>query len=434
MRISLGAGKQGPFGSHIVWLFYKVNVSSIVDQLYKQHFAKMVISLAKYVGLQDLATSEDIVQEAFVEASVKWTQQLPQRPEAWLYTVCRNLAFKKIRDGKLRKTSSLYESDITVKLQIDRLFDDNDVDDQLKMLYACVHPDFAPKAQVIFALRYVAGFRIVQIATALGMQTEAVTKTLLRTRDAISQHGTPFPGLNLRMSSHKTPVVLKVLYLMFSEGYNSSHGKSLLNLELCEDALSLTQSVASSPALACPEAEGLLSLILFGLSRFEARFDADGDIMDLEHQDRSLWNADMTRVAAYHLGRAKESTYGTWHLEAAIAYVHSCAPSFEKTDWPKIVQIYNLILQSNDSPFTRLNQAIARFYAGEEDAAKSAMTSLGNSALMQRYHLYHIAMAKIHLGSDQSALARQHLKVALTLTSHDVERRFIKKMLERTAE
>lgn len=403
----------------------------IIDELYKKNFPRMVISLAKYAGLQDLATAEDIIQESFVQATVKWEREMPDNPEAWLYRVGRNLAYKKLRDGKLKKTQSLYESEITLQYQVDQLFAEDDEDDQLKMLYSCVHPHFAPKAQVIFALRYVAGFRVEQIAAVLGALPESVTKTLMRMRATITRDKLTFQAGSLRLSSHKTPVVLKVLYLMFSEGYKSSHGKTVLNIELCEDALSLTQAVAASPALACPEAEGLLALILFSLSRFEARFAEDGELVDLENQDRHRWNRDLIRVATLHLGHSRTAAYGTWHLEAAIAYIHSSSPSFEQTDWKKIASIYSLILATNDSPFTRLNQAIAIFYSGEAAKAVRHLDALGGSAIMQQYHLYHVALGKIRLCSGDTVQARKSLDRAIKLTSHPAEQDFIRKLMKR---
>jgi RNA polymerase sigma factor (sigma-70 family) len=408
-----------------------VDVHKVIDQLYKQHFAKMVIALAKYTGLHDLSTAEDIVQDAFVEATRQWPAVYPDHPKAWLYRVCRNLAYRRLREGKLKRTASVYESEKTIQYQVDHLFNDEDSDDQLRMMYASVHPDFAPKSQVIFALRYVASFRIEQIAMLLGMHTEAVTKSLLRMREAIAQKNIRFPSSSLQRTSNRTPVVLKVLYLMFSEGYSSSQGKSLLNLELCEDALSLTQSIVRSTSLKCPEAEGLLALILFSLSRFESRFNKHNELVDLENQDRSRWNKELIRVAEYHLGRARNASYGTWHLEAAVAFLHSTAPSFAETDWKGIASIYTRILATNDSPFTRLNRAIAIFYSGDIDQAFTIMEQLGHSAIMHRYHLYHVAMGKFHLGRENHPEANKHFELATTLTRHAVEKEFIIRLISR---
>ena len=405
-----------------------MNVHSTIDQVYKKNFARMVIALAKYTGMQDLAAAEDIVQDAFLEANRQWPENPPDNPEAWLYRVCRNMAYKSLRDGKLTRSPGVYESEKAVQIQVDQLFSGED-DDQLRMLYSCAHADFAPKSQVIFALRYVAGFRVEQIAFLLGMQTEAVTKSLMRMRETVAEKNIRFTSGSLTVAASRTPVVLKVLYLMFSEGYSSSQGKSILNLELCEDALSLTQSIVRNPSLACPEAEGLLALILFNLSRFEARFNNRGELLDLENQDRTLWNKELIRVAGYHLNRAKAATYGTWHLEAAVAYLHCTSPSFASTDWTKIAAIYSRILATNDSPFTRLNHAIAIFYSGNEAHAFAIIEQLGKTAIMQRYHLYHVALGKFYLRQGNRSEAARHLEKAVGLTRHAAEKEFIKKLM-----
>jgi RNA polymerase sigma factor (sigma-70 family) len=411
-----------------------MDVDKTLDDLYRKNFAKMVIALAKYTGLHDLAAAEDIVQDAFVEATRQWRASFfPHHPEAWLYGVCRKLAYRAFRDGKLKRETSVYESDQTVQYQIGHLFEDVGEDDQLRMLYASCHPDFAPKSQVIFALRYVGGFRIGQIAVLLGMQAEAVTKTLLRIRQTITQKNIRFLSGNMKRASGKTPVVLKVLYLMFSEGYSSSRGKSVLNLELCEEALSLTQCIVQSPSLTCPEAEGLLALMLFSLSRFESRFNENGELVDLENQDRSQWNKDLMSVAEFHLGHARHASYSTWHLEAAVAFLHSKASSFTSTDWTGIASIYGKILTANDSPFTRLNQAIALFYSGKRTEALAIMDHLGHSAIMQQYHLYHVALGKFHLHCSNRPVARRHLELAITLTRHKSEKEFIRKLIGATA-
>lgn len=406
-----------------------MEVTALVDKLYRKNFARMVIALAKYAGLQDLTAAEDIVQEAFLEAARTWPDNIPDNPEAWLHRVCRNMAYKHLRDGKIRRVSGMYESENALKHQVEHLFEEGEDDDHLKMLYSCVHPHFAPKAQVIFALRYVAGFRIEQIALVLGAQEEAITKTLLRMRETISRERILFQTGNLKLLTGRTPVVLKIIYLMFNEGYKSSQGKSILNLELCEDALSLTQSIVRSSALCCPEAEGLLALILFSLSRFEARFNEAGEIVDLENQDRTLWNNELISVATHHLHLSKAASYGTWHLEAAIAFLHSNSTTFDATDWRGITSIYDHILATNDSPFTRLNQAVAIFYSGDTRRALEVMKQLGEAAIMQRYHLYHVAMGKLYLRMEQKSQANTHLSRAIELTRHEAEKAFIKKLM-----
>jgi RNA polymerase sigma-70 factor (ECF subfamily) len=394
------------------------------EALYKKHFSKMVIALAKYTGLRDLATAEDIVQEAFAEAAHKWDTQLPDNPEAWLYRVCRNIALNKLRNNRRFETREVNDNDLSY--EIDRVFKSGDDDDQLRMLLACTHPNFSPKNQVIFALRYVAGFRIEQVANILGSPADTITKTLLRMREMIIRENINFESEVARATLAQKEILIKIVYLMFSEGSKTSGGRSILNLELCEDALGLGLAIANSPALSTPEAHALIALILFNLSRFEARFDSNGDLVELEHQDRSHWNRDMIKVGIYHITLAGDGAT-SYHYEAAIAWLHVSAASFAATDWHKIATLYEKILFINDSPFVRMNHAIALFYAGDVLTALHNLKKLGESAFMQQHYLFHMALGKVYDGSKNNEKAREHYRRALDLSPHEVEKKHIRK-------
>ncbi len=385
----------------------------------------MVIALARYTGLKELALAEDAVQEAFAEATVRWKKAIPDKPEAWLYRVCRNIALRKIRDNN---------ATIPISKEVDHLLitqedpgRSND-DDQLMMLLACVQPAFSSRNQVIFALRYVAGFRIDQIATILGTPGDTISKTLQRMRDLIKNENLVLRSNIKSIRKEDISTLLKILYLLFSEGSKTSSGKSILNTELCEDAVSLTQSVVRSAELRCKEAYALFSLMLFNLSRFEARFDANGIPIDLEHQDRSLWNKDIIRVAVYHLNQSggEESSY---HLEAAIAYVHTTAPSFAETDWNKISLLYERLGKINESPFVKLSHAVAIFYAGGTEEALEKLKLLGETAFIQSYNLYHAALGKIYSSLPDKKKASTHYSRAIKLSSHEAERERLRRMM-----
>jgi RNA polymerase sigma factor (sigma-70 family) len=379
----------------------------------------MVIALSKYIGLRDLATAEDIVQEAFAEAARKWSKQLPDNPAAWLYRVCRNIALNKLRQSK-KLEYSVDESRVAKEID----FENSQDDDQLQMLLACAHPNFSAKNQVIFALRYVAGFRIEQVANILGSPADTITKTLFRMREMIVKENINFTFDITRATRSQADIIHKIVYLMFSEGSKTSGGRSILNLELCEDALSLGLAVSHAPALQRPETHALLALMLFNLSRFEARFTEIGMPIELEHQDRSKWNADMIKVAVHHITRAGDGTT-TYHLEAAIAWLHTSAPTFAETDWKSIALLYDRLLAINDSPFVRMNQSIALFYSGEALTALHQLKKLGENAFMQQHYLFHMALGKIYRSMNEVETARKHFTTALELSPHEVERRHI---------
>lgn len=380
----------------------------------------MVVALAHYTGLRDLATAEDLVQEAFAEAARKWNNQFPENPEAWLYRVCRNLALKKLRDDKKFQTGVednflIYETE------------SNSEDPQLLMLLAAAHPNFSAKNQVIFALRYVAGFRIEQIANILGSPADTIAKTLLRMRETIVKENINFVSDLSHATEEQSLILHKVIYLMFSEGSKTSGGRSILNLELCEDALGLALSMINTKSLARPESHALVALILFNLSRFEARFDSKGELVELEHQDRSKWNRDMIRVAVHHITQAGDQST-SYHLEAAIAWLHTSAPTFAETDWKKIALLYDKITAINDSPFVRMNQSIALFYAGDTLTALHQLNKLGEGVFMQNHYLLHMALGKIYLSVNRSDEARTHFLKAYELSPHEIEQKHIKKM------
>lgn len=378
----------------------------------------MVVALARYVGLRDLATAEDIVQEAFAEAARRWETQLPDNPEAWLYRVCRNMALNKLRERKFE--SEIDENSFSYELNT------GSDDHQLLMLIACTHPNFSARQQVIFALRYVAGFRIEQIANILGSPADTITKTLLRMRDTIVKENISFTS-DISLATRKQSDILhKIIYLMFSEGAKTSGGRSILNLELCEDALGLAITIENTPSLVLPETHALIALMLFNLSRFEARFDDHGDLVELEHQDRSKWNRDLVKVGVHHVSKAGEG-FSTYHLEAAIAWLHVSAPTFAETDWKKIVALYDKLITINDSPFVRMNRSIALFYAGNVLTALHQLKKLSENAFMQRYYLLHMALGKIHKSMNSPEEARAHFMKAYELSPHEVEKRHIKK-------
>jgi len=230
-----------------------------------------------------------------------------------------------------------------------------------------------------------------------------------------------------KATPEQVQVLHKIIYLMFSEGSKTSGGRSILNLELCEDALSLGLSIVNTSSLCLPETHALIALMLFNLSRFEARFDDNGEPIELEHQDRSKWNPDMIKVAVHHSALAGDSATA-YHLEAAIAWLHTTAVSFAATDWTKIASLYDKLISINDSPFVRMNQSIALFYAGDVLTALHQLKKLGESAFMQQHYLFHMALGKIYSKTNEIEKAQRHFQKAFDLSPHEVEKRYIRKV------
>lgn len=282
-----------------------MNSTNSLDHLYKNLFAKMVGELVKSIGIKNISLAEDIVQDTFLAAQQQWNKDIPDNPQAWLFKVCKNIALKNINN---KSTLSSIEEAFDIPTEPDNY----ETDTTFEMLLACAHPRFSPKQQVIFALRYSAGFKVDQIAKILLLQPETVTKILQRIKLLIKTENLVLvPELR---PAKPSVILLNILYLMFSEGYKTSSGKSILNTTLCEDALSFTQTIIKNPDLSTVDAKALYALMLFNLSRFDARFTKEGDLIDLEHQNRASWNGEMIRVAAHYLYEAKTKQLSKYHI------------------------------------------------------------------------------------------------------------------------
>lgn len=385
----------------------------------------MVAGLIKHLAIADVAVAEDVVQETFLAAHQQWDKNPPMDPEAWLFKVCKNIALKTMQHEHGHSKSPLENC-------IDDVFADETKqgEESLWILVACAHSRFSPKQQVIFALRYAVGFKVEQISSLLGSPPETITKTLQRLRKIIKEENHQIHLAPTPVPKEVHGMLLKVIYLMFSEGYKTARGKSILNITLCEDALSLIQYMNTNKSLSSPETKALYALMLFNLSRFEARFTAVGDLIDLENQDRSKWNDEMITLATHYLNKAKTGNLSTYHLEGAIAYLHCTAKSFEAIDWQKIVSLYGQLLQFNESPFVKLNLAIAMFYAGDFKEAMLLMKALGKIAFINRYYVYHVAMGKMLSRVKDFEIATVHFQKGISLTSHIVEKKYIQNLIE----
>lgn len=406
-----------------------MEAQATLDHLYKKNFSIMVAGLLKHVGITDIEEAEDIVQETFLAAHRQWEAKAPDQPEAWLFKVSRNLALKNIRDNKKRSTYELRTEDHVPYFS----FSDSteNIDELLRIILACAQPVFSARQQLVFALRYAVGFKIEQIAFILGCPADTITKVLQRIRFSIRDKRIDFNRENFIVSDAQKKTLLKIIYLMFNEGYRTSRGRSLLNLELCEDALTLAREMAGNTVYHSQDAKALFALILFNLARFEARFDQDGEIIDLENQDRTKWNTEMIRLATHHLSKAQSKILSTYHIEAAIAYLHCIAPSFEQTNWNKVIKLHQKLIKLNESPFAKLNLAIAFFYGREIETAQKMLDDLKEITFINNYHLYHVAYGKLYVFKNEFNQASKHFRKAIELTLNEIERRYIQQLTEK---
>lgn len=399
----------------------------LIPNLFRVEYSKLVAVLCNSFGLSNIQVAEDIVSDTFLLAAETWGKKgIPGNQVGWLYQVAKNrtldyLKREKIRtekvDPSLKSELSHEPGDVTIDLSTEGIRDS-----QLRMLFAVCHPALDTRSQIMLALRVLCGFGIDEIAGALLSNKEQVNKALYRAKKRLREAEINLLDLEDRAYPTRLDVVLRTLYLLFSEGYYSSSKQFNLKKDLCLEAMRLTLLLTQYPQSDLPRVNALLALMCFHASRFDARMDSESGPVLYEDQDRSKWEPALIERGEYFLNRAATgSTAGKYHLEAAIAFWHTQIESQKK--WENVLQLYNQLLQIEYSPLAALNRTYALAKARNKAAGLQAALKLG----LDSHALYHCLLAELH---DDPEEARNHLEQALTLTHSEHEKTIITRKLE----
>src|SRR5438876_2772255 len=341
------------------------DVSQVVDHLFRRETGKMVATLTRILGFENLQLAEDVVQDALLKAMQNWAfARAPRNPSAWLMQVARNQALDAVRRQQNFRSK---EKQITAFLEHRSAaqpasvhFEDEIRDDQLRMMFACCHPLLAREAQVALTLKTLCGFGEEEIAAAFLTSAAAIAKRLVRARQRIREAEIPLEIPAGSELSERLEAVLQTLYLLFNEGYKASHGDELIRQDLCDEAIRLTTLLVEHPTGNCPKTHALLSLMLLSGARLSARVDAEGNLLLLAEQDRSRWDKGMIQRGLAHLNQsAAGEEISEFHLQAGIAYCHCTAASYETTDWQRILTLYDILIETNNSPVVALHRSVA---------------------------------------------------------------------------
>jgi len=398
------------------------------NHLYRSHYGKMVAWLLYFSSDIDLETAEDIAQDAFTSAIVTWRNDgIPANPAGWIFVVCRNKALNKIKEKKRITGINIHSTLHAEELE----FSESVLNDQqLKLLFACAHPDLSPKTQVIITLKYVVNLKVEAIASVFGMTIDGIDKILVRARQKIRNEKILLTVPDINALKSRLPIIHKIIYLIYNEGYKSSSGKEILREELCEEALLMNKELLDQN-IANHETAALHALMLFNAARFKARFGPQGELRDLEEQDRSLWNKNLIALGCEFMERARGGIVSTYHFEASIAYLHCRESDFRNIDWNSISKLYFHLQKINPNPFVELNYAIALYYAGQQQKAMSILKQLSEKPFMNQYYLLNATMAKIYFLEKNFKLARLFYEKTLHQTNLRAEKDFILKMIGR---
>ena len=400
-------------------------VQDTVSAIYEAESRRVLATLIRLLG--DFDAAEEALQDGFRAALEQWPRDgVPANPRAWLVSAGR---FKAI-DAKRRR--SRFEAlddapgggDVPVLDEHAWADPESVEDDRLRLIFTCCHPALAPDAQVALTLREVCGLRTEEIAHAFLTPASTLAQRIVRAKGKIRDAKIPYQVPGAAELPQRLDAVLRVIYLVFNEGYSASGGDSVMRRDLASEAVRLGRLVVD--LLTEPEAQGLLALMLLHDSRRDARTSDDGELIVLEDQDRSRWNRAAIDEGIALVRRALSSArFGPYTIQAAIAAVHADATTPESTDWNEIVGLYGVLLSISPSPVVELNRAVAIAMRDGPEAGLRLVDAILERGDLTEYRLAHAARADLCRRLGRAADARVSYERALQLTRQEPERRFL---------
>lgn len=382
-----------------------------------------------------LQLAEDVVQESLVRALQTWPYRgVPDNPAAWLMQTAKHLAL-----DQLRREKNWREKEEGIAIDHERWLSNPQAqeeyqgtfaDDTLRMMFVCFHPQLSVEAQTALALRTLGGLSPAEIAAAFLCSEAAISKRLVRARQRIKELALPFAVPEARELPKRLDGVLATLYLLFNEGYKASSGERLVREELCHEAIRLTSLLAEHPATSTPKTFALLALMQLNAARLSSRTDDMGNLLRLSEQDRSAWDQSMIQRGIRCLGLAASGDkLSEYHLEAGIAACHSTAADEASTDWPRILSLYDRLVEMTGSPIAALNRAVAVARVSGPGAGLEALTELSGKGVLESYHLFHAILGSMHRDLGRFTEAAAHLRKAESLATLPSEREFITRQI-----
>jgi RNA polymerase sigma-70 factor (ECF subfamily) len=404
-----------------------------VESVYRSESRRVFATLVRLLGDFDLA--EEALHDAFTAAMEQWPRDgVPDNPRTWLVSAGRFKAIDTMRrrarfDASLEKLADRLDDDIRNTAAPD---DERVEDDQLRLIFTCCHPALAPETQVALTLREVCGLSTEEIASAFLIGPSTLAQRIVRAKVKIRDARIPYQVPSREELPDRLDTVLQVIYLVFNEGYSASSGASLTRADLSGEAIRLGRLLLE--LLPEPEVMGLLALMLLHESRRDARTSPSGEIVLLDDQDRSRWDARHIAEGKTLVERAMSSQrFGPYTVQAAISAVHADAADPAATDWAQIVALYDVLAQMVLSPVVELNRAVAVAMRDGPAAGLALIDALLAHGDLADYHLAHAARADLCRRLDRADEARQSYHRALALARQEPERRFLENRLAELA-
>jgi RNA polymerase sigma-70 factor, ECF subfamily len=395
-------------------------VKERIAGIYADGWSRIVATMIRLTG-GDWDLAEECAQDAFAQALQKWPASgVPDQPLAWLTTTARNRAIDRMRRAsteaaKLREVAAMHQDPEPPGAR------DSDIpDERLELMFTCCHPSLNLDAQVALTLRSLAGMSTAEIARAFVVPERVMSQRLFRAKQKVAHAGIPFRVPPPHLLPDRLPAVLHVLYLLFNEGYSDAQ-KTRLSQEAIRLARVLTALMPDEP-----EAHGMLALMLLHDARQPARIDANGNLVTLDEQDRSLWDQPQIAEGTTILSRAlRHRRAGAFQIQAAIAACHVTAPVAAQTDWAQIAGLYGQLARVAPSVIVDLNRAVAIGMADSPQAALPLVDAIAATGQLDAYYLLHATRADLLRRAGRRSEARVSYRTALDLAPTETERRFL---------
>ena len=407
------------------------------EHLFRHEAGRMVATLTHIFGVHNLALAEDVVQDAFCRALEVWKfRGMPENPSAWLMATAKNRALDVLRRERTARTfapelSRMLESEWTLAPAVEELFGAHAIKDgQLCMMFSCCHPRLPEEAQVALMLHILCGFSVDEVAGAFVSSNDAIEKRISRAKKALAGSKRLFDVSSQDDFSVRLPAVQRALYLLFNEGYHGASSESAVRADLCQEAMRLTRLLLDHPPAATPASRALFALMCLHAARLPARVNASGDLRSLFEQDRSRWDVNLIAEGQRLLDLSATGPELTeYHVEAAIAWVHTTAHGAEDTDWEMIVSLYDKLMVIRPSPVVALNRAIAIAQREGPQRGLEEIQMIANSDRLAAYPFYHAALGEFEFRGGRHEVAREHFRAALAFARNAMEQRFIEQRI-----
>ncbi|MEO5582608.1 MAG: sigma-70 family RNA polymerase sigma factor [Saprospiraceae bacterium] len=413
-------------------------INQITDDLFRRESGKITSVLISIFGIKQLELAEDIVQDSFVSAIKNWRLNgMPDKPAAWLMQVAKNKAIDHLRRNRRQidldisdHEKTLIQSGYTFEPVFNHIWEQIKIEDEmLQMMFACCHESISVENQITLMLKTLCGFSTLEISRALITPEDTISKRLYRTKEFFRANHIK-PEITSTFYESKLDSVLKAVYLLFNEGYLSTHSDQSIREDLIHQAIYLGSILCDHPKTKTAKVYAAMSLMCFHAARLNSRLDTSGDIILLAQQDRSLWDQTLIARAMMYLDQSATGDQITsYHLEAAIAYEHCIAPTYEQTNWEKILQFYDWLESIHPNPIVSLNRMVALSKCHTLSSTLETLKQSSFLSLWQAQPVYHALLGDLY-ANNNTPQAWEHYRKASELTHSIAEKKLMQKKID----